>query len=76
MGQFYITKTWLEDREIDLLKSYDFTEEVFEEEIEEDELYILGDLCSKGFLKRCDSSKGTYYLGAGGHPQHFAGTTS
>ena len=47
MGDFYITKIWLENREIELLEKYDFTEEISESDIEEDKRWILHDLCSK-----------------------------
>jgi len=53
MGQFYEITTWLEDRESDLLKKYDFSEEVHENDIHEDERYILHDLEIKGFLYSC-----------------------
>lgn len=73
MGNFYNIKIWLEDRESSLLENHDFTEEVWESEIDEDKKWILIDLCSKGFLckeyfKEKDES---YYTHAGGYLQHF-----
>jgi len=72
MGKFYITKTWLEDREIELLKQHDFTEEVFEKEVEKDKRWILTDLCMKGFLHKLSTDDGDdIYQEAGGYLQHF-----
>jgi hypothetical protein len=73
MGQFYISKIWLEDREIEMLGKYDFTEEVLESDIEEDKRWILTDLCIKGFLRLYPTeSVGNIYQHAGGYLQHFS----
>lgn len=50
MGKFFISKIWLEDREIEILENFDFKKEVFESEIPEDKRWILYDLETKGFL--------------------------
>ena len=71
MGQFFVSKTWLEDREIELLREYDFTEEVLEFDIPEDKRWILDDLCEKGFLHLYPSHVGHIYQHAGGYLQHF-----
>lgn len=36
MGKFFISKIWLEDREIKILENHNFEEEVWETEIDED----------------------------------------
>tara|TARA_B110000977_G_C10891797_1_gene421744 strand:+ start:636 stop:857 length:222 start_codon:yes stop_codon:yes gene_type:complete len=71
MGKFFISKIWLEDREIEILNKYDFTEEVFENEVEEDKRWILHDLCNKGFLYLYPTDEGNIYQNAGGYLQHF-----
>ena len=71
MGKFYNIKIWLEDRESELLKSHDFTEEVWESEIEEDKRYILTDLIHKGFIHSNVFEGKTYYQESGGYLQHF-----
>jgi len=71
MGKFFMSKIWLEDREIEILNNYDFTEEVFENEIDKDKRWILDDLCHKGFLFLYPTDKGNIYQNAGGYLQHF-----
>lgn len=71
MGKFFITKIWLEDREIEMLNKYDFTEEVFETNVDEDKRWILTDLCIKGFLYLYPTDEGNIYTHAGGYLQHF-----
>jgi len=71
MGKFFITKTWLEDREIEILETYNFKEEVWETEIPEDKRWILYDLETKGFIHSVVFENKKYYLHSGGYLQHF-----
>ena len=71
MGKFFITKTWLEDREIEILETYNFKEEVWETEIPEDKWWILYDLETKGFIHSVVFENKKYYQHSGGYLQHF-----
>ncbi len=71
MGRFFDCRIWLEDREIEVLESYDFTEEVPKHTIPKDKHWILDDLCCKGFLVFYRTDEDEYYQNAGGYLQHF-----
>lgn len=71
MGKFFISKIWLEDREIEILENFDFKKEVFESEIPEDKRWILYDLETKGFLHSVIFENNKYYQESGGYLQHF-----
>ena len=73
MGKFYITKTWLEDREIAILETYNFKEEIWETEIPEDKRWILNSLEAKGFIHSVVLDK-KYYFESVGYSQHFDNT--
>ena len=71
MGKIFITKTWLEDREIEILEKYNFKEEVWETEVPEDKRWILYDLETKGFIHSVVFENKKYYQHSGGYLQHF-----
>lgn len=71
MGKFFISKIWLEDREIEILENFDFKKEVFESEIPEDKRWILYDLETKGFLHSVVFENKKYYQESGGYLQYF-----
>jgi hypothetical protein len=74
MGKFYITKTWLEDREIAILETYNFKEEIWETEIPEDKRWILNSLEAKGFIYSVVFKDKKYYVESVGYSQHFDNT--
>lgn len=74
MGKFYITKTWLEDREIAILETYNFKEEIWETEIPEDKRWILNSLEAKGFIYSVVFENKKYYVESAGYSQHFDNT--
>lgn len=71
MGNFYNIKMWLEDREVQVLQKYNFSEEVWSTEIDETEKYIMLDLELKGFIRSDIVNGKTYYQGVGGYKQLF-----
>jgi hypothetical protein len=71
MGKFFIIKTWLEDREIEILEKYNFKEEVYDGEIHNSEKYILDDLILKGFIHSVGYGNRKYYQHSVGYLQHF-----
>ena len=71
MGKFFVSKIWLEDREIEILEKYNFKEEVWEKEIPEDKRLILYDLETKGFIHSVVFENKKYYQHSGGYLQHF-----
>lgn len=64
MGKIFNIKVWLEDREINVLKKYNFKEEVFLNKIDEHDKL---DLERKGFLVSYKFNNETYYQGYGGY---------
>lgn len=71
MGKFFVSKIWLEDREIEILEKYNFKEEVWETEIPEDKRWILYDLETKGFIHSVVFENKKYYQHSCGYLQHF-----
>ena len=69
MGKFYNITIWLEDRELDLLEKYNFSEEVIESQIDKDYRWILLDLEIKGLLHSFIVNGKKYYQGSGGYRQ-------
>lgn len=53
----------LEDREYDLLKNHNFSDEIFESEIDENKRWILTDLLIKGLLYSNIVNGKLYYHG-------------
>lgn len=70
-GTLYTVKIFLYDREIEILKKYDFTEEIFKINIPQEEHYILNDLCSKGFIQCHYNDDKIYYHKTNSYLQHF-----
>jgi hypothetical protein len=71
MGKFYSPIIWLENREIDLLKKHNFKDEVMENEICENDRWILLDLEIKGFLRSFFVDDKKYYQGCVAYKQVF-----
>lgn len=71
MGKFFISKIWLEDREIEMLQTHDFKEVIEETKIPEDKRWILDDLEIKGFIHSFIFENEKYYHHSGGYLQHF-----
>ena len=69
MGRFHTTTIWLEDREIALLKKHNFSEEVWESEIDTDQRWVLSDLVTKGYLYAIVFGDKKYYQGTGHYKQ-------
>lgn len=53
------------DNEMDILRKYDFSSDVLDLSIDEDEKWLIDDLKLKGIIASFNYDKGEYYIGTG-----------